>query len=426
MMDGNNKNGKQQERGDDNAYDFLKETIKPKPVSKKQVRAQILKTAICGFVFGIFACGGFYALKPWADDASRKDTQEVTIPEDDADTVLNETTDETEAQVTSPELTSDSYRKIMQSMYQTANEAERSVVSVCVAGEEDEIPDKSGKQEAASGLIAADNGRELLILADNRISRQGSRWTVTFCDKSKYSAILKKQDENRGLAVFSVDRSEITEDAWSAIKTAKLGNSYSVSRGDVVIALGNMFGYSGGVGYGVVSSTEYDEVFSDGKCDVIATDIASVSDGTGFLFNQKGEMVGMMRDGLWGDAQSATANALAVSDLKSVLELLLNGESVPYVGVHGLTITAEISEQQDIPTGMYVTKVGTDSPAMAAGIQNGDILQKIDDTGITGTSTYEKAVLACSKGQNVKIQGKRRGLDGYVDVEFTVTVGSQE
>ena len=426
MMDGNNKNRRQQESDESGSYDFLKETIKPKPVSKKQVRAQILKTAICGFVFGIFACGGFYALKPWVDDTAGKDMQEVTIPEDDADTSLNETVGETGAQAASPELTADSYRTIMQSMYQTADEAEQSVVSVCVAEEDDEIPDKSGNQETMSGLITADNGRELLILVDNKICSRGSSWTVTFCDKSEYSAILKKQDENRGLAVFSVNRSEITEGTWSAIKTAKLGNSYSVSRGDVVIALGNMFGYSGGVGYGIVSSTEYDEVFSDGKCDVIATDIASVVGGTGFLFNQKGEMVGMIRDGLWEDAKSTTANALAISDLKSVLELLLNGESVPYVGVHGLTITAEISEQQDIPTGMYVTKVGTDSPAMAAGIQNGDILQKIDDTYITGTSTYEKAVLACSKGQNVKIQGKRRGLDGYVDVEFTVTVGSQE
>ena len=55
-----------------------------------------------------------------------------------------------------------------------------------------------------------------------------------------------------------------------------------------------------------------------------------------------------------------------ISGLKSEIELLSNGQAVPYIGIRGLDVTAEI-EAQGIPGGVYVRTVETDSPAMAAG-----------------------------------------------------------
>ena len=79
-----------------------------------------------------------------------------------------------------------------------------------------------------------------------------------------------------------------------------------------------------------------------------------------------------------------------------------------------------------MPTGIYVTQVSTDSPAMAAGIQNGDVLQELAGEKLSNLLSYEKAVLECKVGQPVKLKGKRRGAGGYVDIDFTVTVGSLE
>ena len=106
--------------------------------------------------------------------------------------------------------------------------------------------------------------------------------------------------------------------------------------------------------------------------------------------------------------------------------MLVNGESVPYIGISGTAVTDEIAQQQSMPSGMYVVQVDADSPAMAAGIQSGDVIQEISGTEVMNTSTYEKAVLECKTGENVKLKGSRLGADGYVDIEFTVTVGSQE
>ena len=73
---------------------------------------------------------------------------------------------------------------------------------------------------------------------------------------------LKKQDSNIGLAMFSVPRGNIADSTWNAIKVSVLGNSNLVKHGDIVMALGSMFGYSDGMSYGLISSTDYKTAFS--------------------------------------------------------------------------------------------------------------------------------------------------------------------
>jgi len=88
-------------------------------------------------------------------------------------------------------------------------------------------------------------------------------------------------------------------------------------------------------------------------------------------------------------------------------------------------VPEEVFESQDTPIGLYVTQVVVDSPAMVAGIQNGDVILQIGDTEIFTIQDYERAVLESSAGEEVIVRGKRRGADGYVEIEFTILVGSQ-
>ena len=83
--------------------------------------------------------------------------------------------------------------------------------------------------------------------------------------------------------------------------------------------------------------------------------------------------------------------------------MLINGESVPYIGISGTAVTNEIAKQQSMPTGMYVVEVDVDSPAMEAGIQNGDIIQDVNGTAIMNTSTYQNEALL---GNNVRRRRK--------------------
>ena len=187
-----------------------------------------------------------------------------------------------------------------------------------------------------------------------------------------------------------------------------------------------MFGYADGMGYGVVSSTDYKEAFFDGECDILATNIPAESQGTGVLFNMAGEVIGLIPQTVWNDTESSMVNAYAISDLKPIIELLANGESVPYIGIYGTTVTAQLKEEQGMPGGVYVVDVDPDSPAMEAGIQSGDIIYAVGDENVVNIRSYQSAVLKTREGQQITFVGRRIGAEGYVDVDFTVTVGSKK
>ena len=56
------------EEPEEKKYSFLQETIKPKPISRQQLAQQLVRIAIYGVILGVFACLGFFALKPWMQD----------------------------------------------------------------------------------------------------------------------------------------------------------------------------------------------------------------------------------------------------------------------------------------------------------------------------------------------------------------------
>lgn len=412
------------EEQNEEKFSFLQETIKPKTVTRKKIVTQLARVGIYGLVFGAFACIGFFALKPWARSSFKGNPETVNIPKDDPAAAKTEPPQA--EQTAPPALDADSLKDMMKSVYAIAKEADKCVVSVKSVKGNETLTVDGGAVESVAGLILADNGQDLLLLCDSSVCQGADRWRATFSDNSQYDAALKKQDKNSGFAVFSIPRAKIASATWNAIKLASLGNSNITAKGDVVIALGNTFGYAGGVGYGIISSAAYEESLPDGQRSVLATDIAAESGGTGILFNLRGEAIGMIAPGIWEGKQPNTAKALGISDLKPTIELLVNGQSVPYVGIYGTTINDTISAAQNMPTGVYVAEVKPDSPAMSAGIQNGDIIQEISGTKISNTLAYQKAVLGSKTGESIKMKGKRRGAGGYVDIDFTVTIGSQE
>lgn len=381
---------------------------------------QLIRIAICGLVLGGSACLGFFALRPLAQHLFPEKTQVVTIQEDNqSEEDLAEggdTTEQNDAQ-NQQEI---SYVQMMSKAYEKALTAKKSVVSVTKGAEQ------TGIDESVSGVIVADNGPEILILSYASICEDAKEWCVTFSDKSEYKASLKKKDKNSGFAIFAVDKKSLSDATWSASSVASLGNSNLTEQGDVIFALGNIFGYAGGSGYGIVSSSNYKEIGRDGEYSVIATDMSSASEGTGILFNLDGEVIGMISSDIWKDRGVRTANAYAISDLKLVIQLLANGASVPYIGVSGTAVTSGIQEEEGMPSGIYVIDVAADSPAMAAGIQSGDVICSVNGEKIVSMSAYRKLMLTWKVGDQIKVEGKRRGSEGYVDIKFDITIESKE
>ena len=115
--------------------------------------------------------------------------------------------------------------------------------------------------------------------------------------------------------------------------------------------------------------------------------------------------------------------AYSIQDLKKTLERLSNGKSIPYLGIMGINVTNEISIEFGVPMGGFVTKVDMDSPAMRAGIQQGDVIVGIGDKDISSFNEYTNVLMQLEPGRNIEIRIKRQAQDGYKDMTFDMETG---
>ncbi|MCI8638603.1 MAG: PDZ domain-containing protein [Coprococcus sp.] len=410
-------------------YSFLQETVKDEQATWKRGWSVLWKTAVKGLIFGVAACAAFYIMKPWLDTSLHKENEKVTIPEDEEqdETDQVEETEEPDTELVYPALTLDNYKELLRAVYQVAAESNKCVAEVgAVRAEENWENASFDTANSVSGTIVWENAVEVLVLAPARIARDAQSLSVTFSDGIKYPAALKKQDLNLGLAVFSVETGRLSDTTRNQIQTAVLGNSNIMGRGDPVIVLGKQFGYAGGVGYGIVSSTRNRISVADGEYRIISTDIAAADGGSGVLFNTNGEVIGIVDQKMSSQGSMNLVTAYAISDIKSYIEELSNGKAIPYLGINGVDVTEAVSEEQGIPKGVYVREIEVDSPAMQAGIQNGDVIIEMNKGTVSTISGMNKILMECKVGEQIRIRGKRQGASGYVDMDFDITVGSKE
>lgn len=405
-------------------YSFLQEVIKDEAGSRKKIRSGILHMIGYGFIFGIVACFSFFAFKPWMESKFAGDPDTVTIPKDDAQ---EEPSEGEEPQQTQVVLDADSYRQMLQSLQTVAKESNKSVVEITpMANEEDWAKGAEDKKNSVSGLIVADNSQELLILGKIIPAKEAKSIRVTFIDGRQYEAAIKRQDEVTGFCIYAVPRREIESETWSQIEIAVLGSSNAVIAGDTAIVLGKPFGYANAVGYGIVASSKNYFETTDGNYRLIHTDVAGSSAGSGIIINIRGEVIGIIDQAVLEEDSRNMIAGYGISDIKSIIELLSNGTGVPYTGMYGMDVSEEMAET-GLPKGVYVKGVETDSPAMSAGIQSGDIITSIGEHDITSLAGYHNLLMEQQEGSKVVLQGKRQGSGGeYVDVEFDIVVGTKE
>lgn len=420
---GNVQNQNEENRPEGQEYSFLQETIKDEAGGTTRLKRDLYRMICLGLVFGIVACFGFCAFKPLMERIFQGSPEQVTIPEEEEQQEEEQTAQEQKSQEI---LNEDSYRQMQQSMTSVALEANKAVVEITAQTDDQEwITQTYDTVNSVTGLIIADNGQDLLIFGKTSILPDAGGIQVTFSDGNTYTATLKKKDGNLGFGIYAVKRSDIQQSTWTQIATAVLGSSNSVSRGTPVIAIGKQFGYTGGMGFGVVASNRHYTECADGEYRLICTDIAAADEGTGVLFNLDGEVLAVIDQTISEEGSMNLVTGYGISDIKAMIENLSNGESVPYVGIRGIDVTEKI-EAQGIPKGVYVKEVEADSPAMNAGIQTGDIITSIGGETVTTLSSYHNLLMDEKAGDKVKIKGQRRGTGGYVDITFNVTVGSIE
>ena len=417
----------QKQNSEEEEYSFLQEIIKDEAGDQAKWKHDVLRRIQLGLIFGLVACFTFFACKPWVEKRFEGDPTEVTIPQDEQQEKDQTQQEQEQVQEQKTVLTTETYQEMLNNLKRVSGEVRKSVVEIQGAVTEEEFSkDQEDKEKSISGMIVADNGQELLILAGELPVKDAKIIRVTFSGDSQCDAILKSRDAGLGLCVYAVQRKNIADDVWAQIETATLGGSKVVSEGDTVIAVGKLYGCDTIAGYGVIESGENYLDKADGQYQTIYTDVAGDISGSGVLVNIRGEVIGIINTSVRTDDQTNKISGYGISDIKDVIELLSNGKNVPYLGVSGVEVSSEM-QGQGIPQGVYVKEVDAGSPAMAAGIQSGDIITNIADTDIINLLGYHNTLMKQNVGDKILVRGKRQGTGGeYVDIDFGVTVGYKQ
>ena len=411
-------------------YEFMKETIKAKPLDKKKLARQLGKLAGSGAVFGLAAAMVFGALAPgllqraeerqsdrevqFQNGTQETEEEQEEVQEDQEDTQTEQTT-------IIQEMTPEDYQTLYSDIFATAQEAEKAIVTVN-SRQNDQDWFQTPYESQISGLLVAESGQEYYILTEYRIVENVDRIEVTFCDGTINEARFQKADSNTGVAILKVAKSEVPAETQQAIAIAPLGESYNVKQGEPVLAIGSPMGYSDSVGYGIVTSTSNTVSRVDAQYGLITTDIAGSSQGSGVIVNLDGEIIGIIAQSFASEDTQNLITGLSVSDSRELIQTLSDNQDMIYMGVTGTNITSEISEKKGIPKGVFVEEVEVDSPAMQVGIQNGDVITEINGETVETVKGYQQQLKACKAGETIDVKAMRQGTEGYVEVSFEVTL----
>lgn len=415
----------EEDKEKNSGFSFMQEKIKEKPVYANPLVKKALRCILGGALFGGTALLIWALALPRINNRMEKnEIQEIQIPEE---TVDSETEDKSEdespvyiTETVSMELKD--YEKMYQQLMQIGNQVSKSLVDIsAVKTDTDWFDEALTSHKSVAGLIIGDNGMELLILTEHEKVKDGDL-KVRFYDHTEAAGTLKKYDSNTGLAVISVNLSDVDSSTRDVISYAELGSSKSLRSGQPVIVVGNPTGSSGSLLFGNLTSVTQTAELYDSSYNILTTDILKSSNGSGVVADWSGKIVGLLQEKTEAEGQDNTIQAYGISDVKDLIEHLSNNQDIVYMGIVGADVTTSISEQENIPIGVYVSEVSLDSPAIIAGIQPGDIITEINGQAIVNLKDIVATLLKCSNGQTVDVRYKRADASGYQDLQASVTL----
>ena len=316
------------------------------------------------------------------------------------------------------------YQSLQNELYRIGNEVNKSIVTV--GSGKNWMENTFESPDQGSGTIIGSDNYYLYILTEARMIADAKQICVTFIDQTTVDAKILKKDANTGLVVLTVETRLLKDTTKAAIAVAKLGSSYAVENGALVIALGSPLGTSHSIVTGNITSVDHEISILDKNCSIFTTDIAGGEQSSGILVNTRGEVIAMVMQPENASQRGNTLTAIPVEELYDVVELLKNGRNIPYIGIYISTVTQEISAEYDIPVGIYIKEVAADSPAMKAGLQSGDVITQINGEGVTADDIYSGKLLQLIPGTTCEISLKRQNGDDYYKVTCLVTISVME
>ena len=300
----------------------------------------------------------------------------------------------------------------------------------------DSKPSTQEMPASGSGVIIGQNESELLIVTNNHVvdnegnyttySVASTGLTITFCDGSTASAVVKGTDSTMDLAVIAVNLSELSEETMNTIKIAVIGSSDEIRVGSGVIAIGNALGYGQSVTFGVVSAKDREVTIDDETRLLLQTD-AAINPGNsgGGLFNLSGELIGINCAKYGGTNVEGMGFAIPITSSEAIIEDLMNQVVIPeedqgYLGIMGETVPTSYISRYGYPEGVSITKITAGSPADEAGLQIYDIITAVDGRTVKSMDELKKQVQKHAAGETISITVKRPEGRSFSELEMDV------
>lgn len=283
-----------------------------------------------------------------------------------------------------------------------------------------------------SGVIYKVDGDRAFVVTNYHVvagaSQGSSEIDVTLNDGSRVSADFVGEDELTDLAVLTISSENIDT-------VAEFGSSDSLRAGEPAIAIGNPLSFEGSVTLGIISAVERSipvDLSGNGQPDwnaeVLQTD-AAINPGNsgGALLNIQGEVIGINSMKIAQQSVEGIGFAIPSAIVLPVIEDLENHGQVqrPQMGII-LRSLQEIPSfhwqdtlglPEDIKGGVYVEDVAPNTPALKAGLAEGDVIVKLNEQEIKDSHDLRKFLYSDVEiGDTISVTFYRDGEEKTVDL----------
>lgn len=264
------------------------------------------------------------------------------------------------------------------------------------------LSDSTEELGLGTGIIVSKKG--YILTNQHVVGENASSCYVTVEDGDNYKGKIIWSNSDIDLAVIKV------EAVFNNV--ANLGNSNSISVGELVYAIGNPIGYefqrtvTGGIISAVdrtVKIKNEDESYSY-MSNLIQTD-ATINPGNsgGPLINEEGNVIGINTIKI--TSAEGIGFAIPINVVKPIIEKYEQyGEFIePYLGVFAYdgSVMSYIDENIDLANGIYIEKITEDGPANETELKKGDIITKIDNTNVNKMCELQEYIFSKNPGDEI-------------------------
>lgn len=271
---------------------------------------------------------------------------------------------------------------------------------------------------AGSGVIISPDG---YIVTNNHVIEGASEVDVTLNNNETFTAEVIGTAPNADIALLKINRENLNY--------MRFGDSDAVEVGEWVLAIGNPFNLTSTVTAGIISAKARDLNPEDNIYQSFIQTDAAVNPGNsgGALVNTKGELIGI-NTAITSKTGAYIGYSFAVpsNNAKKIIDDLIEFGSIKQavLGVTGVDIneTNYKQLQTEVTQGYYISGFTEESPAKTSGLQEEDIITKIDGIKIRKFADLRGYLSSKNPGDVVNVTYLRSGDEHQIKVRLnTVT-----